>query len=98
MKFLKEVWHRFSLPTGSFFQVIQTISIICATLAGIPLLIIQFEAELHTHLPEWVHAISSRVVFFSSAVAWIIAKLPVKQSEVNKPSVIQKLPFTDKTS
>lgn len=96
MKFLKELFNRFSLPTGSFFQRIQKLSILIGILSGLPLLIIQFESELSIHLPEWIHVISSKVAVACAAVAWIIAKLPLKPGMIDQPKVIQKLPFTDK--
>ena len=96
MKWIKEFFNRFSLKTGSFFQVIQKLSILCAICAGIPALLVEFQTDLGIAVPAFIAAISSKVVAWSAIVAWIIAKLPVKSDTLQHPATIQKLPFTDK--
>lgn len=99
-KFFSEFLNRFKLKTPSFFQVIQTASIICGTIAGVPALLAQFQSELHIALPGWVLIISSRTVAISAAVAWVIAKLPVTLpvTKMEKEVLEQKLPFTEKNN
>lgn len=94
MKFITEFFNRFSLKTPAFFQVIQWVSIVTAAIAGIPALIGQFQQELGIVLPAFLVAISSKVVAWGAIVAWVIAKLPVKNPQL--PAVAQQLPFTDK--
>ncbi len=90
MKFLRETFNRLFKTSPSYFQVIQWLSVAVAFVSGIPLLIAQFQTDIGIILPEWVHDMSSKAVLWSSIVAWIIAKLPVKTVQDSK------MPFTVK--
>lgn len=96
MKFITEFLNRFSLKSPAFFQVIQTLSIVAAAIAGIPALIAQFQSDLGISVPGWMIDYSNKAVVIAAAVAWIIAKLPVKSPEINKISTLRKLPFSEK--
>lgn len=90
MKFITETFNRLFKTSPSYFQVIQWISVAIAFISGIPLLITQFQSELHIILPDWIHDLSSKVVLYSSVVAWFISKLPVATVQDSK------MPFTAK--
>ena len=92
-KFITEFFNRFGLKTPPFFQVIQWLSILTATIAGIPALLSQFQTELGITIPAIITALASKAVAWSAIAAWIIAKLPVKCPD--SPAVSQQLPFTE---
>lgn len=98
MKFLTETFHRIFKSSPSYFQVIQWLSIAVAFVSGIPLLISQFQTDLGIMLPDWVHDLSSKAVLWSSVVAWIIAKLPVKTVQDDKMPFTTKKPNETKTN
>lgn len=91
MKFLKETWNRLVGASPSYFQIIQWLSIAVAFVSGMPLLIEQFQHDIGITLPQWVHDFSSKAVLWASIIAWVIAKLPVKEVTETKQ------PFTTKS-
>lgn len=82
--FIKETWHRIGLPSPSFFQVIQWISLAVAFVTGLPSLLLQYQSELGITFPSWVFALSDRTVAWAALIGLIVAKLPVKNPDATK--------------
>ena len=95
MKFLTELFNRFSLKSPAFFQVIQKIAIIAGVLSGLPLIIVQFESELGVQVPELIEKLASKAALISAIVLWVVAKLPIKPTELIIAKQDNKLPFTE---
>lgn len=93
-KFFTELFNRFKMDSPEFFQIISRISALCATVAGLPFLLVNFETELHTKLPDFVHALSNKAMFYAAAISWVISKLTVKDASaaIQKPN--SKLPYS----
>jgi hypothetical protein len=90
MKFLEELITRITSKSPAFFVIIQKLSVITVIVAGIPALIAKFQSDLGISLPPWILATASKAVAISAIVAWIIAKLPLKTTQV------PDLPITNK--
>ncbi len=100
IQFIKEVWHRLGLPSPSFFQVIQWLSMAVAFITGLPALLLQYQAQFGITFPQWVFTLSDRAVAWAAIVGFFISKLAVKDPNVTKlksdGEVKPLLPFTNK--
>jgi hypothetical protein len=76
--FLKETWNRLTSKSPLYFRIVQYISTIVAVIMGLPALLVHFQSDLGLTFPQWVGDYSSKLVGIAAAVAWVLAKLPVK--------------------
>lgn len=95
--FFKEAWHRFGLPSPTFFQVIQWASAGVTFVTGLPGILLQYQGKLGITFPDWVFTLSNRAVAWAAIVGLIISKLVVKNPDATKTKDgVEKplLPFT----
>ena len=97
--FLKETWNRILGPSPSYFSIIQKISAAITILSGLPLLLQQLQAQTGLIIPTFMTAFSNKIFMFCGVIAFLIARLPVKNPDALKTKkdgeIVKKLPFTN---
>ena len=100
MRFINELFARFRMESPSFFKVIQRISIVATALAGLPMLITQFQTELGLTVPDWIVGSANKIAVVGGILMWFTAKLVVKDpnetTEDANGDIVRKLKFTQK--
>jgi hypothetical protein len=90
--FIVEVIKRFGSKSPKFFVILQYISFAVTLVTGLPELIEWLNSfGLNLHLPEALVVLQSKVTAIAGIIAWIISKLTVDETQLNKT-----LPITDK--
>jgi hypothetical protein len=95
-KWLSELLARFSLKSPKFFQVLQTIGVVCAFLGGVPKILEDNNIHLGEPFATYVNKGIALAVTVAGIVTWILGKLPVSQDVMTQAKAADKLPYTTK--